>query len=109
MYTQPKGMNELGQEILAINKANGWNVTTPKSWEETYKIPAVLALITSEISEALEAFRHDDPVNFAEEMADTIIRVLDCTSGLGIDMDAAVRDKMEKNKTRGFRHGNKRV
>ena len=42
-------------------------------------------------------------------LADVLIRVLDCASGLGLDMDAAVQAKIEKNKTRGFRHGGKRV
>jgi NTP pyrophosphatase (non-canonical NTP hydrolase) len=105
--TEP--LNELGREILAVNLANGWNVTTPSCWHKDYKIPAVLALITSEVSEALEGFRGDDKENFTEELADVMIRVLDCASGLGLDMDAAVRNKIEKNKTRGFRHGGKRV
>lgn len=102
-------LNELGQEIIAINEANGWNVTKPEQWEDMYKIPAILALITSETSEALEAFRHNDKDNFAEECADQIIRILDLTAGLEIDIDAAISAKMEKNKTRGFRHGGKRV
>lgn len=102
-------LNKLGQEINEINRANGWNVTTPEQWEDPYKIPAILALITSETSEALEAFRKDDKLNFAEECADQIIRVLDLTAGLGIDIDAEVRRKLEKNKLRGYRHGGKRV
>jgi len=102
-------MNELAKEIIAINTANGWNVLKPEQWDDTYKVPAILALIHSEVSEALEGFRKNDAANFAEEMADVLIRVLDCTGGLGIDIDAAVRAKLEKNKTRGFRHGGKKV
>lgn len=102
-------LNELGSEILEINKANGWNVTTPENWEDTYKIPAVLALITSETSEALEAFRNNDKDNFAEECADQIIRILDLTAGLEIDIDMILRVKLDKNKRRGYRHGGKRV
>ena len=102
-------LNQLGDEILAINKANGWNVTTPENWEDTYKIPAVLALITSETSEALEEFRNNDKDNFAEECADQIIRILDITAGLGIDIDMILRAKLDKNKRRGYRHGGKRV
>lgn len=102
-------LNQLGDEILAINKANGWNVTTPENWEDTYKIPAVLALITSETSEALEAFRNNDKNNFAEECADQIIRILDLTAGLEIDIDMVLRAKLDKNKRRGYRHGGKRV
>jgi NTP pyrophosphatase (non-canonical NTP hydrolase) len=102
--------DELGREIIGINMANGWNVTTPDSWaDEAYKVPAVLALIHSEVSEALEAFRKDDPENFAEEMADVVIRVLDCTHGLGIDLGMAVLEKLEVNRGRGHRHGGKRV
>jgi NTP pyrophosphatase (non-canonical NTP hydrolase) len=102
-------MNELAAEINEINRANGWKVLEPEQWADTYKIPGILALIHNEVSEALEAFRHDDKTNFEEELADTLIRVLDCAGGLGLDIDAAVRAKMEKNKGRGHRHGGKRV
>lgn len=77
---------------------------------DTYRIPAILALIHSEVSEALEEFRKAHRIeHFGEELADVIIRVLDCTAGLGIDIDAAVRAKLEVNRTRGFKHGGKRV
>ena len=105
-------MHDIGWELIAINAANGSNVTTPDDWGEdgnSYKIPAVLALITSEVSEALEAFRHDDKANFSEECADAFIRLLDMTHGLGIDLGRAVLEKLEKNRGRGFRHGGKRV
>lgn len=103
-------LNELGKEILAVNLQNGWDVSQPGDWLQTeYKIPAKLALITSEVSEALEAYRKDDAANFVEELADTLIRILDLSAGLGLDMDSAVKAKLEKNKTRGYRHGGKRV
>lgn len=103
-------LNSLSETILAINLANGWKVTQPSDWTETeYKIPAVLCLITSEVSEALEAFRKNDRANFNEEIADSLIRILDLCGGLGIDIDTEVAAKLEKNKARGFRHGGKRV
>ena len=101
--------NALAVEACEINRANGWNVLTPECWEDAYRIPAILALITSEVSEALEGFRLNDRENFSEELADVLIRVLDCAGGLGIDLDRCVREKMEKNRHRGYRHGGKRV
>lgn len=102
-------LNDLGLEINEINRANGWKVCKPEDWQDTYKIPGVLALIHSEVSEALEAFRKGDQENFAEELADVIIRVLDCSAGLGVDMDSQIIAKLEKNRQRGFKHGGKRV
>lgn len=116
-------LNDLGQEIVAINQANGWDVLQPSDWPEqaatdpeatnalakTRKIGTVLALIHSEVSEALEGLRHHDRANFEEELADILIRVLDASAGLGVDMDAVVQAKMEKNRARGIRHGGKAV
>lgn len=100
-----KSLNELAGEIVEINRANGWDVV---SWGA---IPAFiatkLALIHSEASEALEALRVNDFPAFEEELADTLIRVLDLAGGLGIDMDTAVRTKLAYNRTRGYRHGGK--
>ena len=104
-----KSMNELAVEIIEINSANGWNRTLPEQWDDQYKIPAILALVHTEVSEAVEAFRKNDKANFIEELADVIIRVLDCSGGLEMDIDSAIRAKLEKNKTRGYRHGGKRV
>ena len=102
-------LNDLAKQIREDNITNGWNVTKDGDWADAHKIPAILALIHSEVSEALEAFRVDDKPNFAEELADVIIRVLDCCPGLGIDIDAEVRAKMARNRTRGYRHGGKKV
>jgi NTP pyrophosphatase (non-canonical NTP hydrolase) len=102
-------LKALGAKIIEINTANGWNQTTPENWEDPYKIPAALALVHTEVSEATEAFRHNDKENFAEECADIVIRVLDLTEGLGIDIEVAITAKLEKNKQRGFKHGGKRI
>lgn len=102
-------LQELAVEIRDINRANGWNTTKTEEWSDTYKVPAILALIHSEASEALEAFRKDDGENFVEEMADVLIRVLDCVGAFTDDFDEVVRAKLEKNRQRGFRHGGKRV
>lgn len=106
---RPGFLADLAREVLEINRANGWQPLEPEEWEGRYKVPAVLALIHSEVSEALEAFRVRDRDNFAEELADVVIRVLDCAGGLGIDLDSAVVAKLAKNRTRGHRHGGKHV
>lgn len=73
------------------------------------KIPAKLALVHSEVSEALMAYHVRDPGNFIEEAADVVIRVVDMTAGLGMDLGAAIEAKLAKNRTRGHRHGGKVV
>ncbi len=110
-HTLSYALTELGREVLEINEANGWNVTTADTWNEPnkYRIPAILALIHSEVSEALEAYRKGDKENFIEELADTLIRLVDLTAGLEVDLAAAVKAKLAVNRTRGYRHGGKAV
>ena len=43
--------------------------------------------------------------NYVEELADVIIASLSVAGKLGIDIDAAVRRKMEINKARPWKHG----
>lgn len=49
------------------------------------------------------------PEGVAVEMADCLIRILDWFGHTGLDADAIVREKMEYNKTRPYRHGGKRL
>ena len=42
------------------------------------------------------------------ELADVIIRVLDYCGYAGIDIDAAISQKHEYNRTRPYRHGGKK-
>lgn len=102
-------LDDLSAEIRQINAANGWNVLRDDEWNDPYKVPAIVALIHSEASEALEAFRKGDHENFLEEMADTLIRVLDCVGGMTEEFGAVVAAKLAKNRERGYRHGGKRV
>lgn len=99
----------LGGTILEIKLAKGWTVTTPGCWPDENQIPADLALIHSEVSEALEAFRLGDRAHFAEELADVLIRVVGLAHGLEIDLGAEAIAKVEKNRARAFKHGGKRL
>ena len=71
-----------------------------------------LALITSEISEALEADRKDlmddhlpQYYGFDVELADALIRILDLCGANNVDIGKVVRDKLAYNKSRPFKHG----
>lgn len=115
-----KSIAEIGEEILAINRGNGWDVTQPSDWpsapedEEDLKsmvrkLMTNLALIHSEVSEASEAVRKLDRQNFEEELADVVIRTLDTSHGLGIDLGPVICAKLKKNRGRGHKHGGKAV
>lgn len=83
------------------------------------KIPEKLALIHSEVSEALEDYREDHmnteiqygnkkPVGFPSELADICIRVFDLAGALGIDLEKEITLKAQFNETRAVRHGGKK-
>ena len=100
---------------------------TDKGWWDTdsnRNIPELLALIHSEVSEALEAYRDtgmvhleqtwynksdNKPEGFVIELADVLIRIADLCGEFKLDLNSALTEKMEFNKTRPYRHGNKVV
>lgn len=45
--------------------------------------------------------------SFGDEIADTIIRLLDLSEGLGIDIEWHIKEKIKYNKTREKLHGKK--
>lgn len=47
------------------------------------------------------------PEGIPSELADIIIRVLDTCGAWGVDIDTAVRTKLEFNRSRPYRHGGK--
>ena len=74
-------------------------------WDEKRNIGEALMLIVTELAEGMEAYRKQDEANFREEMADTFIRLFDLCGGLGIDIEAEIMKKCEKNKLRPYKHG----
>jgi NTP pyrophosphatase (non-canonical NTP hydrolase) len=108
--------NDLAKQINQTAKDKGWH-ETERSFGE------YIALMHTELSEALEEYRHHKPITdiyFNEsdlykpegvpiELADCIIRIFDFCGQYNIDIQHAIDIKMEYNKMRSYRHGNKKV
>ena len=109
MNNLSKVLDVIGDEIHHNKINKGWKITAREDWKDQHEIPAVLMLITTEVAEAMEAFRKDDQVNFAEELADIVIRTIGLAHGMGIDLGLEIEAKMEKNRGRLYQHGGKRI
>jgi NTP pyrophosphatase (non-canonical NTP hydrolase) len=110
-----KQLNDLKAEVVAFELAKGWR-------PNDNQFGTSLALLHSEVSEALEAFRDNDwdsvredgkPEGVTSELADVFIRLLSTWSQfldpLGFDLEEKIEEKMRYNRTRDFRHGGKAV
>lgn len=77
----------------------------------------LLMLVTTELAEAAEAFRHNNPkcsregmeqfTHAEEELADAVIRIFQMAGEYGFDLGAALTAKMAFNEGRPVRHGGK--
>jgi NTP pyrophosphatase (non-canonical NTP hydrolase) len=101
--SKSKGFWEDEESLL--NRANAMHGVNARDVEKLI-VSRKIALIHSEASEGLEALRESHGFgNLAEELADVIIRVGDLAQWLGIDLETAVRTKMQKNAARPTLHG----
>jgi NTP pyrophosphatase (non-canonical NTP hydrolase) len=99
-------LDVLVEECHANARAKGfWDGKDPRTAG-----PAAIALMHSELSEALEVMRLGMPepegsAALAEEFADVLIRVLDYCGAAQLDLGRALIGKMEKNRKRPRMHG----
>jgi len=122
---------DMQREVVQFLKDKGW-------YEDGRSVGDEMALLHSEVSEALEEFRNGrmktvfekrtgmgpryydqqqgdeemtvmKPVGFASEMADILIRLLDDAERHGVDLVEEFRIKMTYNRTRAFRHGGRAI
>lgn len=121
-------ITNLIKECNDIAKEKGW-------WDEPRSFGDQIALMHSELSEALEEFRtpkyaldiegdqniyqikiedwdgytSGKPEGIAVELADVLIRIFDTCGQLQIPLAEALIQKIEYNKTRPYRHGGKKL
>ena len=88
---------------------SGWwtDLKTGESLVGKRNVGEMLCLVHSEISEAMEGHRKnlmDDKLPHRKmvevELADAVIRIMDLAGGLGLDVGAAMAEKLEYNQSR---------
>jgi len=100
---------ETAFEVNSIAVQKGWHKTERNDGE-------LIALMHSELSEMLEALRHDNPPSehipqfsaVEEELANVVIRAMDYAVAKNHRIAHAIIAKIEFNRTREYKHGGKK-
>lgn len=116
---QNYGLNELRDAIYEDAVAHGlwedvektalaWSKEEPPTEQERYytlfRRTQAAKLVFFEGDELLSAAEEESWDNLQEELADVVIQAFSTAGYLGIDIDAAIRRKMEINKGRPWKH-----
>jgi len=95
--------------VNRIAAEKGW-------WKQDRNDGEMIALMHSELSEALEGLRHGNPPSdhipefsaVEEEMADVIIRIMDYCLAKKHNVAEAIEAKINFNQNRAYKHGGKK-
>jgi NTP pyrophosphatase (non-canonical NTP hydrolase) len=126
-------LREWYEPVRGLCESKGWRRHAPETAPRTgHEFPAYIALLHSEATEALEAYRdslwsetcyaigkgemhkkgcsgkshsHPKPIGVGPELADVFIRLIDMCDMWGIDLDSEVKRVMAFGWTRPFQHG----
>ena len=118
-----RGYSALSVEDAAVHWARAWAVlaaatlrnTTEKGFDPLQHEAIGIALMHSELSEALEGYRHGNPPSdhipefsaVEEELADVVIRIMDHAAARHLRVGEAVTAKILFNRGRPAKHGGK--
>lgn len=133
-------ITELVERSHGLAKEKGWY--EGQQWEDgrvkahAVNVPEKIALMHSELSEALEEYRKHGvrkrcecgtgcslcvdgfqeiyfidgkPESVVTELADVVIRIADFCGAMGLDLAKAIETKHRTNVDRPYRHGGKRA
>lgn len=103
--TKEPSLRELQAECHNIAVSKGFYSNEPANRRDPIWNLARIMLMVTELAEAAEDVRKDRWEHLGEEFADVIIRIMDTSQYLGIDLTDEIRAKMETNRRRPYMHG----
>ena len=117
-YHLALALSQAADDVYDVNVANGW-------FEDDRRFGEDVALLHSEVSEMLEAYRDHGledatgqpaevgglakPEGVGSEAADILVRLLDTCKRHKIDLGYEFERKLAFNATRGHKHGGKNL